>query len=111
MKKTHANVKLDTDGVSDTPALKVRYGFGKKKRFKEGLTLDLAKPGDRLVIKGYNGGIKFKMRLITMGLRVGDTIEVITNSGRDQVVIAVQSSRYVLGRGMASKILVEQIQS
>ena len=75
---------------------------------KERLTLDLAKPGDRLIIKGYTGGIKFKMRLINMGLRVGDTVEMITNSGKEQVVIAVHPSRFILGRGMAGKILVEQ---
>ena len=75
----------------------------------ERLTLDLAKPGDRLIIKDYTGGTKFNMRLINMGLRIGDAIEMITNSGKGQVVIAVLSSRYILCRGMARKILVEQI--
>lgn len=70
------------------------------------LPLDLAKPGDRLIIKKYTGGKSFTMRLVNMGLRIGDTVEVLTNSGKGQVVIAAGFSRYVLGRGMSQKILV-----
>ncbi|MFH2064300.1 MAG: transcriptional repressor [Pseudomonadota bacterium] len=72
----------------------------------ERLPLDLAKPGDRLIIKEYTGGKNFTMRLVSMGLRIGDTIEVLTNSGKGQVVVAAGFSRYMLGRGMSQKILV-----
>ena len=48
------------------------------------------------------------MRLLTMGLRKDDNIEVITNNGQGQLAVAADLKRYVLGRGLAEKILVEQ---
>ncbi|MBW1893881.1 MAG: transcriptional repressor [Deltaproteobacteria bacterium] len=75
------------------------------------IPLDIAKPGHKLVIKEHAGGSNVNMRLINMGLRIGDQVEVITNSGTGQIVIAIDYNRYVLGRGMARKIMVEQIKS
>ena len=43
-----------------------------------------------------------------MGLRIGDEIEVITNQSKGQTVIAVDYNRYVLGKGLTKKILVER---
>ena len=73
----------------------------------QGMPLILAKPGERLVIKEINGGANAKMRLLTMGLRIGDKIEVISNNGHKQLAVAVGLKRYVLGRGLAEKITVE----
>lgn len=73
----------------------------------QGMPLILAKPGERLVIKEINGGASAKMRLLTMGLRIGDKIEVISNNGHKQLAVAVDLKRYVLGRGLAEKITVE----
>jgi len=72
------------------------------------MPLTLAKPGERLVIKEINGGTGAKMRLLTMGLRTDDNIEVITNNSQGQLAIAADLKRYVLGRGLAEKIMVEQ---
>jgi Fur family ferric uptake transcriptional regulator len=72
------------------------------------MPLTQAKPGERLVIKEINGGAGVKMRLLTMGLRTDDKIEVITNNGQGQLAIAADLKRYVLGRGLAEKIIVEQ---
>jgi len=74
------------------------------------MPLSVAKPGERLVIKDIRGGAGSKMRLLTMGLRKGDRIEVITNNGYGQLAIAADLKRYVLGRGLAEKIMVEQDQ-
>lgn len=71
------------------------------------MPLTLAKPGERLVIKEIGGGTGAKMRLLTMGLRTDDKIEVITNNGQGQLAIAADLKRYVLGRGLAEKIMVE----
>jgi len=71
------------------------------------MPLTLAKPGERLVIKEISGGTGAKMRLLTMGLRTDDKIEVITNNGQGQLAIAADLKRYVLGRGLAEKIMVE----
>jgi Fur family ferric uptake transcriptional regulator len=46
------------------------------------------------------------MRLMTMGLRVGDSVEVITNINEGQIALALENRRLVLGRGLAQKILV-----
>ena len=71
------------------------------------MPLSLAKPGEHLVIRETRGGAGSKMRLLTMGLRKGDRIEVITNNGYGQLAIAADLKRYVLGRGLAEKIMVE----
>ncbi|RPJ05215.1 MAG: Fur family transcriptional regulator [Deltaproteobacteria bacterium] len=73
------------------------------------MPLDLARPGEKLVIKEINGGAGARMRLMTMGLRIGDPVEVITNQNKGQVVIAVDFKRYALGRGLAEKIMVEPV--
>jgi Fur family ferric uptake transcriptional regulator len=73
------------------------------------MPLELARPGERLVIRQISGGAGARMRLLTMGLRIGDSIEVITNQKKGQVVIAADFKRYALGRGLAEKIMVEPL--
>jgi Fur family ferric uptake transcriptional regulator len=75
------------------------------------ISLDAAKPGERLVIADLKGGAAARMRLLTMGLRVGDTVDVITNIGSGQVVVSADCRRYVIGRGMAQKIVAAPIGS
>jgi len=65
-----------------------------------------ARQGERVVIRDLVGGNKARMRLLSMGLRVGDELEVITNNGQGQLVVAVDFQRYVLGRGMSQKVIV-----
>lgn len=77
-----------------------------KQRNQE-IPLASAKAGESLYIKGFKGGARARMRLLTMGLRVGDRVDVITNLNEGQVVVALDFKRLVLGRGLANKILVE----
>jgi len=70
-----------------------------------------AKQGERLKIKEFTGGANARMRLLTMGLRIGDEIDVITNIDQGQLAVAVDRKRFALGRGLAQKILVEPIKS
>ena len=72
------------------------------------MPLALAKPGERLVIKEFTGGAGARMRLLSMGLRVADEIEVISNLNQGQVVVALDTKRFVLGKGLARKIMVER---
>jgi Fur family ferric uptake transcriptional regulator len=74
------------------------------------MPLSMAKQGERLVIREIMGGSGARMRLLSMGIRPEDEIEVVTNSSKGQVVIAVQSSRYVIGQGLAQKIIVEPVE-
>ena len=53
------------------------------------------------------GGAAAQLRLATIGLRKGAEVEVITNSGAGQVVVAVNGTRLALGRGIAKKIMVK----
>jgi Fur family transcriptional regulator, ferric uptake regulator len=62
--------------------------------------------GERLVIARIDGGPMARARLMAMGLRIGDRVDVITNSGQGQLVIGVDYKRIVLGRGLAGKLLV-----
>ncbi len=71
------------------------------------MPLTMAKAGEKLVLKEFNGGSGVRMRLLTMGLRLGDEIEVITNNSQGQIAVALDFKRYVLGRGLAQKIMVE----
>ena len=77
-----------------------------KTRIQE-MPLVMAKPGERLIIKDITGGSGARMRLLSMGLRLKDEIEVVTNPKQGQLVVAVDFKRFILGRGLAQKIMVE----
>ena len=91
--------KMEIYGICDT-CLKERIQL---------MPLIVARPGERLVLKDFEGGVGARMRLMSMGLRLGDEIEVISNNNQGQIAIAADYKRYVLGKGLAQKILVEPI--
>jgi len=66
-----------------------------------------AHEGERGIIEEFMGGSGAQLRLATLGLRKGDEVEVITNNGQGQLVIAVNATRLAMGRGLAKKILVK----
>ena len=70
--------------------------------------LSHTKQGEFLVIKGFEGGKNAQMRLVSMGLRIGDTIEVVSTQAGGQFVIALGESRFVVGQGLAQKVMVER---
>lgn len=71
------------------------------------MPLVMAKPGERLIIKDITGGTGARMRLLSMGLRLKDEIEIVTNPKQGQLVVAVDFKRFILGRGLAQKIMVQ----
>ena len=73
------------------------------------MPLGMARQGERLIIKRYCGGKTAHMRLLSMGLRPGDEIEVVTNIGCGQMVVSTDCKRYVLGRGLTHKIMVQPV--
>lgn len=91
--------KMEIYGICDT-CLKERIQL---------MPLVMARPGERLVLKDFEGGVGARMRLMSMGLRLGDEIEVISNNSQGQIAIAADYKRYVLGKGLAQKIRVEPI--
>lgn len=71
-------------------------------------SLASARPGEKLLISAIDGGRNAGMRLRSMGLKIGDTIEVVNSIG-GQTVIAVDYTRLVIGRGLSNKIKVESV--
>ncbi len=74
------------------------------------IPLSMARPGEKMVISGFRGGSAARLRMMAMGLRVGDGVEVVTNIGNGQVVVALAFQRLVIGRGLSQKIMVENHQ-
>jgi Fur family transcriptional regulator, ferric uptake regulator len=73
--------------------------------------LHKAKQGERLLVKQLEAGKQMQLRISSMGLRIGDEIEVISNGFGGQVVIASGDNRLVIGSGMAQKIWVQPVDS
>ncbi|MBU1196283.1 MAG: FeoA domain-containing protein [Proteobacteria bacterium] len=71
--------------------------------------LHKARPGEKLIVKDFSAGQNMQSRVSSMGLRIGDTIEVVSSGFGGQVVIAAGENRLVLGKGMAEKISVQPL--
>jgi Fur family ferric uptake transcriptional regulator len=71
--------------------------------------LHKAKPGERLKVKQLEAGRQMQLRISSMGLKIGDEIEVVSNGFGGQVVIGSGDTRLVIGSGMAQKIWVEPV--
>ncbi len=72
--------------------------------------LSMARGGENLTVRKISGGAIARTRLAAMGLRMGEKLEVISNSGAGQVIIARKGSRLALGRGVAHKVMVSREQ-
>ena len=70
------------------------------------LPLAMAKTGEAVVIREITGGMGAKERLISLGLRPGEVLEVVSNNGEGRLIVARDCSRIALGRGLAQKIMV-----
>jgi len=70
------------------------------------MPLAIAKAGEVVVIADIAGGATARGRLAALGLRRGDTLEIISNEGKGRLILAHDCTRLALGRGIAQKILV-----
>lgn len=68
--------------------------------------LSAVRSGERVRLAGIEAGRSLNSRLIAMGLVPNAEITVISNNHPGPFVIMVKSSKLVLGRGMAQKIMV-----
>jgi Fur family ferric uptake transcriptional regulator len=71
------------------------------------VSLSRAKQGEKLIIKEFDTGKNMQLRISSMGLKIGDKIEIVSSGFGGQVVIATSENRLVLGKGMAEKIRVQ----
>jgi len=62
--------------------------------------------GQPVRLAGVDAGQGLQRRLVSMGLVPGAVLEVLSSSVGGPVVVAVNQTRIMLGRGMAHKIRV-----
>ena len=73
------------------------------------VSLAVVPAGAHAVVRNQRGGRELTGRLAGMGLTVGSRLEVLQNRGRGPVLVRVRDTRIGLGRGEATKILVEEV--
>ena len=72
-------------------------------------TLDEMKAGSTVRIVRVDSGHSLNNRLAAMGLLKNTEMKVVRNDGAGQIIVAVKSSKVILGRGMSHKIFVTLI--
>lgn len=55
------------------------------------------------------GGHQFLSRLASLGFTPGASLRVVQNFGHGPIIVNLRDTRVALGRGEASKILVERL--
>lgn len=71
------------------------------------MTLSGAKEKQKVKVLEISGGNEAKYRLISMGIRPGSEIEIIRNSNKGPIIIAIDTTKLMLGRGLANKIVIQ----
>lgn len=66
-------------------------------------------PGQRVRVHDVRGGPGLGHRLASMGIFTGCELLLVRGGNRGPIIVQVGESRYVLGRGMGHKILVERL--
>jgi ferrous iron transport protein A len=70
------------------------------------MVLSAAKSKRGFRILNINAGHALQARLASMGLVPGVEFEVLANHNHGPLILALEGSRIMLGRGMAAKIMV-----
>jgi ferrous iron transport protein A len=66
--------------------------------------------GQEAVIKHIEGG--YNRRLASLGIRVGQTVRKVGSGPfKGPVVVEVDRARVAIGKGMAMKVIVEELQT
>nr|WP_209477626.1 FeoA family protein [Thermococcus stetteri] len=71
--------------------------------------LNSLKPGDRGIVVNLQGGPGFRNRLLGMGIAPGAIVQVVEVYNPGPIIINVSGTRFAVGRGMASRILVRKL--
>ena len=64
--------------------------------------------GENARFLGFQGGRNIKNRLVSLGFTPGVPVKMTQNYGRGPLIVIVRGTRVALGRGEASRIMVEQ---
>jgi ferrous iron transport protein A len=73
------------------------------------IPLSMVSPGEEGRLVAIYGGQRLRKRLADLGLNLGTTLKVVQAGMIGPLIVAVNDSRLVLGRGMAHKIMVEPL--
>ncbi len=60
------------------------------------------------VVTRLDEGHGFRQKVETMGIRIGKKIRVVARQPRGPIVVDIGGCQITIGRGMASKIMVEE---
>ena len=74
------------------------------------LTLSESKVGRVYTLVGCEAGRELKEKVYSMGLNSGARMKIINNSGHGPVGLEVRQTRLGIGRGMAAKIWVREVE-
>jgi len=73
------------------------------------MPLSLCRNGDEVEVVEILGGRGIRERLFEMGIYPGVKVFIVNNSYHGPIVIALNSARVALGRGIAEKIFVKPL--
>jgi ferrous iron transport protein A len=76
---------------------------------KNGMSLSAVRSGEWVQINRMQGGRTFLSRLASLGFTPGARLKVVQNFGRGPIIVNLRDTRVALGRGEASRIVVEQL--
>ncbi len=71
--------------------------------------LSSLRPGESGIVVTLQGGAGFRNRLLGMGIAPGAVVHVLEMYNAGPIIVNVSGTRFALGRGMASKILVRRL--
>ena len=73
------------------------------------MPLDMLAPGQRAKVVGMYGGREFNRRLASIGILPGTELALVRRGAAGPVIVEVRGSQFILGRGMAQRVLVERL--
>ena len=72
------------------------------------MTLDIVDTRRQARVVQINGGEGVRSHLTTLGIHIGDWLEVVERAPfRGPVLVQIHGSRVALGRGVARKVMVD----
>ncbi|ANF23345.1 FeoA family protein [Thermococcus piezophilus] len=66
-------------------------------------------PGEKGIVVNIAGGHYARQRLVSMGLSPGAMVQVIESHSMGPIIFSVGGSRFAIGRGLASKVMVRKL--
>jgi Fe2+ transport system protein FeoA len=65
-------------------------------------------PGQRVRITEHRGGRMLRARLLSLGLNLGQEVEILQNN-RGLIIVGINGGRVALGRGISQKIMAQVV--